>query len=360
MPASPSQPPRCHERAPSSADTLTTPARGAYTSGVQCVHRSGGNPLSEATYFLIGATASGKTEVGVLVAEAMGAEIISLDSMAVYRGMDIGTAKPTAQERARVAFHLVDILEPTEEFSAADYVTLARQAHGAVEAGGRQALFVGGTPMYLKRLLEGVFRGPRADWEFRRALRARAQEQGTEALHRELARVDPTAAQRIHPHDLRRIERALEVQHLTGRPISELQRENRKALPGPRSIAGLRRSREDLYRRIDERVERMWSLGLVEEVRGLLEVGLSRSASQALGYREVLRHLEGKLSAEEAKELTKRHTRQFAKRQLTWFRSLANVHWVSVAPEEPAADICARVVDALRRSPGRGSQSQLE
>lgn len=299
--------------------------------------------MPKTVYFLVGPTASGKTEVGLLVAEAVGAEIVSLDSMAVYRGMDIGTAKPTVEERARVPFHLVDILEATEEFSAADYVRLAHEAVAEIRSRGRRALFVGGTPMYLKRLLEGVFRGPRADWEFRRALRARAQEQGTEALHRELARVDPTAAQRIHPHDLRRIERALEVHHLTGRPISELQRENRGALPGPRRIVGLRRGQQDLYRRIEERVERMWDRGLVEEVGRLAGAGLSRSASQALGYREVLRHLDDELSPEEAKELTKRHTRQFAKRQLTWFRSLPDIHWVDVAPGERALEVSQRV-----------------
>jgi len=309
--------------------------------------------VSEATCFLVGPTASGKTEVGVLAAQALGAEVISLDSMAVYRGMDIGTAKPTAEQRSRVPFHLVDILAPSEEFSAGDYVRLALAAVAEIQSRGRRPLFVGGTPMYLKRLLEGVFRGPRADWEFRRALRGRARQEGTEALHGELARVDPEAARRIHANDLRRVERALEVHHLTGRPISELQRENRGALTGPRRIAGLRRSREDLYERIDERVERMWADGLVEEVRRLVQARgfspLSRSASQALGYREVLRHLAGELSSEEAKELTQRHTRQFAKRQLTWFRSLPDIHWVDVGPDDPAADICARVLSALRR-----------
>lgn len=300
--------------------------------------------MCECIYFLVGPTASGKTEVGLLVAEALGAEIISLDSMAVYRGMDIGTAKPTAEERARVRFHLVDIREPHEEFSAADYLRLARRAVAEVRSRGRRVLFVGGTPMYLKMLLEGVFRGPRADWEFRRALRARAQREGTRALHEELARADPEAARRIHPHDLRRIERALEVHHLTGRPISELQRENWGALAGPRRIAGLRRERPDLYRRIDERVERMWAAGLVEEVKRLASRGFSRSASQALGYREVLRHLAGELTAAQAKELTKRHTRRFARRQMTWLRSLPEVHWVEVSAEEEPETVARRVL----------------
>jgi tRNA dimethylallyltransferase len=304
--------------------------------------------MPETAYFLVGPTASGKTEAGLLVAEALGAEIISLDSMAVYREMDIGTAKPTPEERARVPIHLIDICEPTEEFSAGDYVRLARQAVADVQSRGRRVLLVGGTPMYLKRLIEGFFRGPKADWKFRRALRARAQREGAEALHRELARVDPAAAQRIHANDLRRIERALEVHHLTGRPISELQGENRGGLSGPKRLVGIRRSRRDLSQRIDKRVERMWAEGLVEEVRRLASAGLSRSASQALSYREALRHLAGELTEEEARELTKRHTRQFAKRQLTWFRSLANIHWVDVAPGEPTERVAARVLEVFR------------
>jgi len=321
--------------------------------------------VSDIIYFLVGATASGKTEVGVLVAEAMDAEILSLDSMAVYRGMDIGTAKPTDEERARVPFHLIDVCEPTEEFSAADYVRLACRAVDDIQSRGRRVLFVGGTPMYLRLLLEGIFRGPRADWEFRRALRARAGRVGTEALHKELAAVDPQAAKRIHPNDLRRIERALEVHHLTGRPISELQQENRGALPGPKVLVGLQRTRKDLYRRIDERVDRMWAEGFVEEVRQLVDKGLSRTASQALGYRELLRHLADDISVEEAKELTKHHTRQLAKRQLTWFRlrgtrsrpsadevrSLRDIQWVGVSPDDPALFMARRVqqMQLLRR-----------
>jgi tRNA dimethylallyltransferase len=297
--------------------------------------------------FLVGPTASGKTQVGVLVAEALGAEVISLDSMAVYRGMDIGTAKPSPVERARVPFHLIDVCEPTDEFSAGDYLERAAEAVAAIEARGRRVLFVGGTPLYLKLLLEGVFRGPKADWEFRRALRARAQREGAQALHEELTRVDPDAARRLHPNDLRRIERALEVHHLTGRPLSELQRESQVVVPGPKQLVGLRRTRVDLYRRIDGRVERMWATGLVEEVRRLAGRGLSRSASQALGYREVLRSLAGELTLAEARELTQRHSRQFAKRQLTWFRSIPDISWVDVEPEDRPEDVAPRVLVAL-------------
>jgi len=303
--------------------------------------------VPEVVDFLVGPTASGKTRVGLLVAEALGAEVVSLDSMAVYRGMDIGTAKPSAEERAQVPFHLIDVCEPTEEFSAADYLRLAAEALAEVHARGRRVLFVGGTPMYLRLLLEGVFRGPKADWEFRRALRARAQTEGAEALHQELTRVDPEAARRLHPNDLRRIERALEVHHLTGRPLSELRQENQVVVPGPKRLVGLRRARTDLYRRIDERVERMWAAGLVEEVRRLAERGFSRSASQALGYREVLRHLAGELTLAEARDLTQRHTRQFAKRQLTWFRSLPDISWVDVGPADPPEALAAQVIKAL-------------
>ena len=309
--------------------------------------------MCQCIYFLVGPTASGKTEVGLVVAQALGAEIVSLDSMAVYRGMDIGTAKPTAQERARARFHLLDVREPCEEFSAAEYLKLARRAAADIRSRGRRVLFVGGSPMYLKMLLEGVFRGPRADWGFRRALRARAQREGTQVLHQELARADPEAARRIHPNDLRRIERALEVHHLTGRPISELQRENQGALSGPRRIVALRRSRPDLHRRINQRVERMWAGGLLQEVRRLARMGLSRSASQAVGYREALRHLAGELTLDEAKELTRRRTRQLAKRQLTWLRSLPDISWVDVDLEEPPEAVAGRVTKTLARmAPG--------
>jgi len=303
--------------------------------------------MAEVVDFIVGPTASGKTQVGLLVAEALGAEVISLDSMAVYRGMDIGTAKPSPEERGRVPFHLIDVCEPTEEFSAGDYLRLAATAVAEIRARGRRVLFVGGTPMYLKLLLEGVFRGPRADWEFRRALRARAEREGTAALHAELARVDAEAARRLHPNDLRRIERALEVYHLTGRPLSALQRANQLVVPGPKRLVGLRRARADLCRRIDERVERMWEAGFVEEVRRLAERGFSRSASQALGYREVLRHLAGELALAEARELTQRHTRQFAKRQMTWLRSIEGIRWAEVGPEDRPEDVAPRVLAAL-------------
>jgi tRNA dimethylallyltransferase len=303
--------------------------------------------VAEVVDFLVGPTASGKTQVGVLVAEALGAEVISLDSMAVYRGMDIGTAKPSPEERARVPLHLIDVCEPTEEFSAGDYLRLAATAVTEIRARGRWVLFVGGTPMYLRLLLEGVFRGPRADWEFRRALRARAQREGTAALHAELARLDPEAARRLHPNDLRRIERALEVHHLTGRPLSALQRANQLVVPGPKRLVGLRRARADLYRRIDERVERMWGAGFVEEVRRLAERGFSRSASQALGYREVLRHLAGESTLAEARELTQRHTRQFAKRQMTWLRSIEGLRWIEAGPEDQPEEVTSRVLAAL-------------
>jgi tRNA dimethylallyltransferase len=300
--------------------------------------------MSGTTYFLVGPTASGKTQVGLIVAEAMGAEIISLDSMAVYRGMDIGTAKPTVEDRMRVPFHLVDVRDPTDGFSAGDYVKLACEAVEGMRARGARPLFVGGTPMYLRLLTQGLFRGPRADWDFRKHLRARAKEEGTVALHRELARVDPDAARRIHSNDLRRIERALEVYHVTGRPMSELQRETAPALAGQTRIVGLRRHRDDLYRRIDERVERMWEAGLVEEVRQLDRERMSRSASQALGYREVRQHLAGELTSDEARELIKLRTRQFAKRQMTWFRSVPDLRWVDVAPDDSAEAVARRTV----------------
>jgi tRNA dimethylallyltransferase len=285
-------------------------------------------------WFLTGPTASGKSAVSVELAERIGAEIVSLDSMALYRGMDIGTAKPTAEERRRVPHHLIDIIEPQEEYSLAQYVAAAGRCIEQIEGRGRQVLFVGGTPLYLKGLLRGIFEGPRADWEFRRRLQQEAREHGSESLHRRLAEVDPAAAAKLHANDARRLIRALEVFEKTGQPISRLQQQFEIG----RSAAECRVfvldwPRDELHARIDARVDAMFAAGLVEEVRGLLgrPEAPSRTASQAVGYREVIEHLEGRYTLPETIELVKQHTRQLAKRQCTWFRSLSECRFIAVA-----------------------------
>ncbi len=274
--------------------------------------------------FLTGPTASGKTAIAVELAERIGAEIVSMDSMAVYRGMDIGTSKPSPADRARVPHHLLDIVEPWQEFSLAEYLAAADAAVREIGSRGRRVLFVGGTPLYLKALLRGVDSGPPPDAELRKRLAREARTTGAAALHQRLAALDPEAARRIHRNDLRRIVRAIEVFDKTGRPISE----SHVHFAGPPNqtacVFCVDLPRPELYRRINERVAAMFRGGFVDEVRSLLALDrpLSPTARQAVGYKEVIELLQGDRSLAETIELVQRRTRQFAKRQLTWFRSI--------------------------------------
>jgi tRNA dimethylallyltransferase len=245
--------------------------------------------------------------------------------------MDIGTAKPGPDERRRVPHHLIDVLDPWESSSVAWWLDQAAACCRAIEQRGRQALFVGGTPLYLKALLHGLFAGPPADLALRARLEEEAAAQGVTALHGRLAKIDPVAAARIHPNDLRRIIRALEVWELTGRPISawQVQWRSAPAEAGERESAMPRvlwfdLPREELYRRIDARVEHMMAAGFVDEVRALRQLPrpMSREAAQALGYKEVGEYLDGRATLDETIDRIKTRSRQFAKRQLTWFRSL--------------------------------------
>jgi len=277
-------------------------------------------------WFLTGPTAAGKTGVGLELAEMIGAEIISLDSMAIYRGMDIGTAKPSPDQRQRVPHHLIDIVNPDEEFSLAEYVDAAHSVAAEIKARGKEVLFIGGTSLYLKSLLRGLYTGPPPDWDFRRQVAEEVQRVGVEALHARLAQVDPLSANKLHPHDQRRIIRALEVYKVTGEPLSHRQTH----FDEPRSaedcrVYMLHWPRAELHRRIEARVDRMFERGLVDEVRGLLEryESLSRTASQAVGYREAIAYLQGQRPLEETIEKVKVRTRRFARRQETWFRSLS-------------------------------------
>jgi len=278
---------------------------------------------------LTGPTASGKSRLGVELAVRLGAEIISMDSMALYKGLDVGTAKPGAGERDRVPHHLIDVLEPWESASVAWWLEQAADCCRDIEARGKRALFVGGTPLYLKALLHGLFDGPPADEAVRQRLNLEAEAGGKEALHQRLRTVDPASAARLHPNDVRRVLRALEVWELTGQPISAWQQQwtPRPALPEadlPNRCLCLEVPRPVLYARIDARVEAMVEAGLVEEVRALARLArpLSREARQALGYKEMFDHLEGRASLEETVRRIQTRSRQFAKRQLTWFRQL--------------------------------------
>jgi tRNA dimethylallyltransferase len=280
---------------------------------------------------LTGPTGSGKSRLGVELAERIDAEIVSMDSMALYRRMDISTAKPTAEERARVRHHLIDVLEPWESASVAWWLEHAVKCCRDIESRGRRVLFLGGTALYLKALLHGLFNGPPADLELRRRLATEAGRDGVQVLHARLARVDPISASRLHVNDARRVIRALEVWELTGRPISAWQSQwNEKAETAgsvPRAL-WLDLPRPELYARIDARVSLMLTAGLVEEVRELrrLPQPLSREASQALGYKELFAYLDGRGSLSAAVERIRTRSRNYAKRQVTWFRNLPECH----------------------------------
>jgi tRNA dimethylallyltransferase len=276
---------------------------------------------------LTGPTASGKTAFALELAGPLNAEIVAMDSMTLYRGMDIGTAKPTAEERQRVPHHLIDVLDPGESASVAWWLEQAAACCRDIEARGRRALFVGGTPLYLKAMLHGLFDGPGADAGIRMHLEAVAARDGTPALHSRLASLDPVSAVRLHPNDLRRIVRALEVVELTGRPLSDWQTQWKSAAAGERDVPQcfcLEIDRDELYTRIAIRVERMIADGLFDEARTLKAATrpLSREAVQAVGYREAFDYLEGYSSLEETITRIRTRSRQLAKRQLTWFRSL--------------------------------------
>ncbi len=291
--------------------------------------------------YLTGPTASGKSAVGVFLARRLGAEVIALDSMTLYRGMDIGTAKPSMAERGGVPHHLIDVLDPWESASVAEYRRLAEAAAAEIEARGKRVLFVGGTALYLKAMLRGLFEGPGADPGLRSRLEAEARRVGSPALHARLAAADPVTAARVHPNDERRIVRALEVHELTGRPLSSLQSEHASPAPAGTMVFALDRPRPELHARINERVDAMFEAGLVEEVRGLLSAPrpIGGIPAQGVGYLEVIDHLQGRTTLPVAVERVKARTRQFAKRQMTWFRGLTEVQLRAVDPSASAESI---------------------
>ncbi|PQO37986.1 tRNA (adenosine(37)-N6)-dimethylallyltransferase MiaA [Blastopirellula marina] len=302
-------------------------------------------------WFLTGATASGKTRVGLCLAKKINAEIIALDSMSLYRDMDIGTAKPTREEQAVVPHHLIDVLDPSENSSISHYLQLAEQAAREIQSRGKQVLFVGGTPLYLKALLRGLSEGPAPDPEYRQALEEEAAKVGNTALHARLKQVDPLAAARIHENDTRRMIRALEVHRATGQPMSHYQFEFEDHVSPENCRAfWLSWDRPVLHDRINARVEAMFEQGLVDEVQRLLDKHspLSTTALQAVGYQEVIDYLVGNRELEAAKDRVKARTRQFAKRQCTWFRSLEECREVSLTGKLDAEAVAEQIVTTAR------------
>lgn len=310
-------------------------------------------PFPADCVYLSGPTASGKTAVALELAVRLNAEIVAMDSMTIYRGLDIGTAKPTTAEQAAAKHHLLDIVEPDAEFSQAEYVAAARRVVDEILHRGKTPLFVGGTPLYLKTLLRGMFEGPAADWELRRSLEQLASTKPVGTLQEMLREVDPTAAAKLHANDTRRLVRALEVYRLTGKPISEHQKHfDRVRTDAIGRTFVLDWPREQLYERINVRVDMMLSSGLVDETRRLLADGkkFGRTAAQSLGYREVLEHLAGTLSEDAISDAIKQNTRRFAKRQMTWFRSLQECTLLPMTAEASPADVAATIMLHLRHT----------
>ena len=282
---------------------------------------------------IVGPTASGKTRMAVELAKAHNGEVVSADSMQIYRRMDIGTAKPTAEEMDGVPHHMIDVADPEEDFSVARYVELASACVDDILSRGRLPIVAGGTGLYVDSLLSGrTFAAFSPDSSLRKGLEAELAERGGEAMLAELSRVDPEAAARLHPNDHKRIVRALEVYRSTGKTISEHNRETRALPPRYEALTiGLNfQDRADLWARIDQRVDQMAADGLEREVRELLSSGLSPrcTAMQAIGYKEFVAAVEGTMTWREAEELVKLRSRQYAKRQLTWFRRNPEVHWL--------------------------------
>ncbi|MBD2869843.1 tRNA (adenosine(37)-N6)-dimethylallyltransferase MiaA [Paenibacillus sp. IB182493] len=282
---------------------------------------------------LIGPTAVGKTRMSLDIAKAWNAEIISGDSMQVYRGMDIGTAKIAPEEREGIPHHLIDICDPETPFSAADFQAEATRAIAGIAARGKLPFIVGGTGLYVESVCYDYrFADNGSDEVFREEQERYASEHGNEALHARLAAIDPEAAERLHPNDTRRVIRALEVHHLTGLTFSEQQAGQKKESPYELCIVGLTMDRAELYRRIELRIDLMLEQGLVDEVRRLLasERPPNAVAMQGLGYKEIAEYLRGECTLEAAAERLKRDTRRFAKRQLSWFRHMKDIHWIDM------------------------------
>ena len=307
-------------------------------------------PLSANSHlpmFIAGPTAVGKSEIALARAEQLGGEIISVDSMQVYRGLDIGTAKPSSAERARVPHYLIDICELTETFDAAKFIRLSQKAVEEIQARGHVPVFCGGTGLYFKAFLSGLGEAPSANPE----LRAELEALPFEILLRELRERDPEAYEKIDKQNPRRVIRAMEVIRLTGKKFSEQRAEWKSEGKRLKAevIFALTRKADDLHTRINIRVDEMFSRGLVDETRELLKHGLeqNRTAMQAIGYRQVVEHLRGEYSLAETIEQVKIRTRQFAKRQLTWFRRQLDPEWIELKPDESVEDAVRKIRKSL-------------
>jgi len=302
---------------------------------------------------IAGPTAVGKTDASILLAQERSAEIVSADSMQIYRGMDIGTAKPTKEQRKLVYHHLIDIAEPDQPYSVGDYLRDARSAIDGILSSGGNPIVVGGTGLYIRALTRGLFHGPPGDLELRERLLQRESQGGEGTLYADLVKMDPEAAIKIHPNDLRRTIRALEVYYLGDRKLSEFHREHSfRERPYRFRLLFLVRSRAELYPRIEKRVDQMIVDGLEAEVKTLLDRAYSPylPSMQGLGYKQFTDHYLGRISRDEAVTLLKRDTKRFAKRQFTWFRREIEARWVDISGLVHASEIAERIKKSIEIS----------
>ncbi|XZE36797.1 tRNA (adenosine(37)-N6)-dimethylallyltransferase MiaA [Pirellulaceae bacterium SH501] len=307
-------------------------------------------PLEDAIY-LTGPTASGKSRLAVEVARLTDAEILSVDSMAVYREMNIGTAKPTADARKEVPHHLIDLVDPTDDYSVSQFVIDAHEKAKEIKSRGKRVLLVGGTPLYLKSLFCGMFLGPEADWDFRQQVEEDVAVHGLDALRRRLEQADPLSAHKILPNDIRRMTRALEVVRATGVPLSHWQSQfERIQMPRNCRAYVLNWDRSIMHQRVNQRVDEMFSAGLLDEVRSLVEKHgkLGRTASQAVGYKEPIEFLNGLIDQAMMIEQVKAHTRQFVRRQEIWFRSMPNLTKLPLQTEADLKEVAHQIANEIK------------
>ncbi|OGX19655.1 MAG: tRNA (adenosine(37)-N6)-dimethylallyltransferase MiaA [Omnitrophica WOR_2 bacterium RBG_13_44_8b] len=298
--------------------------------------------------FIVGPTAIGKTEAAVRLAKRIGGEIISLDSMQIYKGMDIITSKPLSPTEKQAVHHLIDLIPPTREYNVSEYRRGALSKIKQLVKRGKIPIFAGGTGLYMSVLIDGIFDFNAKDKTIRQRLYKQLKKKGSGYLYKRLNAIDALAAGKIHPHDARRIIRALEVFQVTGKPISYLKTQREGLSPDfDIRIFCLNMQREKLYERIDERVDRMFSKGLLQEVKKLLKLRLSKTAACAIGLRELKGYFDGLYDLEEAKRLMKRNSRAYAKRQLTWFRKDKRIHWIDVGENEKPLSVSNRILKAL-------------
>lgn len=298
---------------------------------------------------ITGPTAVGKTQLAFnLALKLSNAEIISCDSMAIYKEMNIGTSKPSSEMREKISHHMIDICSVKDEFNVAEYVRLAKQCIQEITQRGKTPVIVGGSLLYLYSLLDGIFQGPGKNPLLREELSKMAQEQGLGALYTKLSEIDPETAQKIHPHDFKRIVRALEVWYTTGEKISELKKRKKGIYDDYEvKIFALIRERRKIYQTIDNRVDDMIAQGLVEEVKKLWDQGMSITAYQGHGYKEIIGYLEGKYNLEEAIRLTKRNTRRYAKRQISWLKRDNRVRWINLDEFESNGEAVNYIIQEL-------------